>query len=211
MRTLIVGALAATVAGCSCFMSPQASLDACASADGGGIACHDRNATASRLSQIVIEPDTAEANSASPRAKSAHAAKAARATSTHKDGTTRHAKREAKSTVANAESPPAKSESPPVAPPPETIDPVIDRAKIAVKVKLGNPASAVFSEMNRAMRKNMLGLPLDTICGRVKSKKTSGEDTEDRPFLYLVKEDEAYVVDGSPTSAASSAYRNICS
>ena len=77
-------------------------------------------------------------------------------------------------------------------------------------VKLENPASAIFSEMNRSMRKNTLGQSVDTICGHVKGRKASGEDIGDRPFLYLVKDDEAYVADGTPTSAASTAYRNIC-
>jgi hypothetical protein len=65
--------------------------------------------------------------------------------------------------------------------------------------------------MKRVIRKNTLGKSVDTICGRVKGKKPSGEDTGDRPFLYLVTEDEAYVVDGPANSAAASAYRNICS
>jgi hypothetical protein len=73
-----------------------------------------------------------------------------------------------------------------------------------------DPASAEFSDMNRATRKNTLGQPVDTICGHVKGQKTSGEDTGERPFLYLVKEDEAYVVDGNADSAAAIAYRNIC-
>ena len=34
--------------------------------------------------------------------------------------------------------------------------------------------------------------------------------TGDRPFLYLVKEDDAYVVAGKADSAAAIAYRNIC-
>jgi hypothetical protein len=59
--------------------------------------------------------------------------------------------------------------------------------------------------------RNTPGQSVDTICGRVKAKKASGEDTGDRPFLYLVKDDEAYVVDGAPGSAAAAtAYRNIC-
>jgi hypothetical protein len=56
----------------------------------------------------------------------------------------------------------------------------------------------------------MLGQSADTICGRVKGKTTSGEDTGDRLFLYLVEEDQAYVVEGAAGSAAASAYRNIC-
>jgi hypothetical protein len=45
----------------------------------------------------------------------------------------------------------------------------------------------------------------------LRKKKASGEDTGDRPFLYLVKEDEAYVVDGPiGSAAAATAYHNIC-
>jgi hypothetical protein len=47
--------------------------------------------------------------------------------------------------------------------------------------------------------------------GRNQEKKASGEGTEDRPFLYFVNEDDAYVVDRPANSAAASAYRNICS
>jgi hypothetical protein len=65
--------------------------------------------------------------------------------------------------------------------------------------------------MKRAMRKNTLGKSVDTICGRVKGKRVSGEGAGDWPFLYLVTEDEAYVVNGPANSAAASAYRNICS
>src|SRR5258705_533244 len=83
------------------------------------------------------------------------------------------------------------------------------KAKTAIAAKLEVPASAEFGEMKRAFRKNTLGKSVDSICGRVKGKKATGEDTGDRPFLYLVKEDDAYVVDGPPGSAAASAYRNI--
>jgi hypothetical protein len=86
----------------------------------------------------------------------------------------------------------------------------MDKAKIAVAVKLEDPKSATFSEMNRAMREVTSGQSVDTICGHVKSKTASGEDIGDRTFVYLVKDDEAYVVDGSPTSAASTAYHIIC-
>ena len=208
MRTLIVGALAATLVGCSCFVSPQSGIEACTGANGTGFACFDRNSGVDRLSQAP-EPDEAssEPNSAPPRAKSAHAAKRAKSSSSRNGGANRHAEDAAKSITAVAA---AKVEPSAPAPPSAAIDPVIDKAKIAVAVKLENPASATFGEMNRSMRKNTLGQSVDTICGHVKGKKASGEDIGDRPFLYLVKDDEAYVVDGSPTSAASSAYRNIC-
>ncbi len=64
--------------------------------------------------------------------------------------------------------------------------------------------------MKRARRKNTLGQPIDTICGYVKGKNASGEDTGERPFLYLVKEGDAYVVNGSANSVAATVYRNIC-
>jgi hypothetical protein len=92
----------------------------------------------------------------------------------------------------------------------EPPDPVLTRAKTAIAAKLEVPASAEFGEMKRAFRKNTFGKPGDTICGRVKGKKASGEDTGDKLFLYLIAEDDAYVVDGPPGSAAARAYRNIC-
>jgi hypothetical protein len=76
--------------------------------------------------------------------------------------------------------------------------------------ELQDPASAEFVEMNRAVRKTMLGKYVDTICGRVTAKDASGADTVDRLFLYLVDDDEAYVVDGATDSAAAITYRNIC-
>jgi hypothetical protein len=65
--------------------------------------------------------------------------------------------------------------------------------------------------MKRALRKNTFGQPIDTICGRVKGKRKSGERTGEMQFLYLVKEDTAYiVVDGNSESVAAVAYRIIC-
>ena len=73
-----------------------------------------------------------------------------------------------------------------------------------------DPPSTKFVDMHRAMRKNTFGKPIDTICGHVKGKKPSGEDTEERAFLYVVAENQAYVVIGEGDSAAATAYRNIC-
>jgi hypothetical protein len=89
-------------------------------------------------------------------------------------------------------------------------DVVLDKAKATIAAKMEEPGSAEFSDMKRAMRKNTLGRPIDTICGHVKGKKASGGETGERPFLYLVDGDDAYVVDGKANSAASIAYRNIC-
>jgi hypothetical protein len=205
MRTLIVGALAATLVGCSCYAPPQSGFEACT-----GYACYDSNGAPRHLSQATEpEPSSVDKNSGTPREKTALAARTAKPSSAHADKTTRHAGQAAKSaSVADAKVEPAPAAA--VAPPPDPIDTVVDKAKIAVAVKLENPASADFSEMNRSMRKNMLGQSVDTICGHVKVKKASGEDIGDRAFLYLVKDDEAYVTDGTATSPASTAYRNIC-
>ena len=94
--------------------------------------------------------------------------------------------------------------------PAETSDPVLERARASVAAKMENPASVEFSNMDRAFRKNTLGRATDTICGHVRGKNASGGDTGEKPFLYLVKEDDSYVVDGKPHSEASIAYRNIC-
>jgi hypothetical protein len=198
MRTLIVGALATTLVGCSCYLTPQSGLDACAGAD--GFACLDRNSTARRWT--TPEPSSSDASTSE---KATRRAATMKRLSAHSSDKTVPAWKAAKP-VPDA----AKVEAAAAAQPPEAIDPVVDRAKIAVGVKLEDPKSATFSEMNRSKRKNLLGQYIDTICGHVKSKKASGEDIGDRPFLYIVKDDVAFVADDSPTSAASTAYRNIC-
>jgi hypothetical protein len=205
MRTLVVGALAASLVGCGCFVSPQSGIEACTGADARGFACFDRNA-GSRLSQAPEpEPASFGSNSTTPKEKPALAARTVKPSAVHSGHTTRHAK-------APKSTPPAAAnvETAAAAQATEAFDPVMDRAKIAVAIRLEDPKSAAFSEMNRSMRKNTSGQSVDTICGHVKSKNASGEDIGDRAFLYLVKDDEAYIVDGSPTSAASTAYRNIC-
>ncbi|HZP68570.1 MAG TPA: hypothetical protein VFB29_01385 [Pseudolabrys sp.] len=93
---------------------------------------------------------------------------------------------------------------------PAASDPALDKAKVTVAAKMEDPSSAVFDNLKRAMRKNAFGYAVDTICGQVRGKKPSGEDTGERPFLYLVKEDQAYIVDDNPASVAATAYRTIC-
>ena len=200
MRTLLIGAMAATLVGCSCFPSPQVSMEACS--DVNGFACFDRTAEGQPLEP---KPTSFKTSSAKTKLKSTTVARAEKPSSAHaRDGDV--AMKTAKSTVIAAKvEPPASNQ------PAESPDPVIVRAKTTIAAKLEDPKSAEFGEMKRAARKNMLGKSVDTICGLVKGKKASGEDTGARPFLYLVTEDEAYVVDGPANSAAASAYRNICS
>jgi hypothetical protein len=82
---------------------------------------------------------------------------------------------------------------------------VIKIAKVAIAAKMENPASVVFLEMKRAARKDAFGNSIDTICGHVTGKLAG--DTGDRPFLYVVQKDKAYI--GAYTIATTE-YRNIC-
>jgi hypothetical protein len=81
---------------------------------------------------------------------------------------------------------------------PDTAKPVTEKAKASIAAMLLNPASAEFYNLKRAVKK-MLDEPVDTICGYVKGKNASSGDTEEMPFLYIVRDDregEAYLVDG---------------
>ena len=201
MRTLLIGVLAATLVGCSYPLSPQASMDACTDPNGSG----GLNKTAGSR-PIEPAPASSRSSSAATRAKAAIAAKAEERSTAVVREKPQLAEKNAKPPVIEA-----KLEAPASSRPAETPDPVVAKAKSTIAAKLEDPASAEFGEMKRAMRKNTLGKSVDTICGRVKRKKPSGEVAADWPFLYLVTEDEAYVVDGPANSAAASAYRNICS
>ena len=80
---------------------------------------------------------------------------------------------------------------------------VIKKAKATIAAKMGDPDSVEFEGIERAARKNALGNSIDTICGFVRDKNSGP-----KPFLYVVQKDEAYL--GGYTIAIS-AYRNICS
>ena len=164
------------------------------------------NLAAARLETTASGPAAEPSDPVITIAKTEIAAKTEKPLSSDDERDKAHlATKKAKSTVAAA-----KVEAPVIGQAAEPSDQVITMAKTAIAAKLEVPASAEFGEMKRAFRRNTLGKSVDSICGRVKGKKASGEDTGDRPFLYLVKEDDAYVVDGPPGSAAESAYRNIC-
>ena len=104
----------------------------------------------------------------------------------------------------------AKTEGPATGQPSETPDPVLKKAKITVAAKMQNPASAEFVDMKRATRENTFGQSVEVICGHVKGEKKSGEATGERPFLYLVKEEEAFIVGSNSDSMAAIAYRAHC-
>jgi hypothetical protein len=176
-------------------------MEACT--DANGFSCLNRTAA---TRPIEPAPASSKTNSVTTRVKPIIAAKTEEPSTAAVRDSSQLAEKKAKSAVIEA-----KVEAPASSRPAEAPDPVIVKAKTTIAAKLENPASAEFGEMKRAIRKNTLGQSVDTICGRVKGKKASGEDTGDKPFLYLVKDDDAYVVDGPAGSAAASAYRNICS
>ena len=82
---------------------------------------------------------------------------------------------------------------------------VIKKARVAIAARMDDPVSVVFLDMKRAARKDALGNSIDTICGRVRGKLAG--DTADRPFLYIVQKDAAYV---GAYALATAEYRNIC-
>ena len=92
----------------------------------------------------------------------------------------------------------------------EPSDRVLEKAKTTVASKMEDPASVEFEDMNRAVRNDTFGQSIDTICGHVRGKNTSGGETGKRAFLYLVKEDIAFVDYGYPNSRAANAYRSVC-
>jgi len=81
----------------------------------------------------------------------------------------------------------------------------IKKAKVTIAAKMENPASVVFLEMKRAVREDALGNSIDTICGRVRGRLAG--DTGDRPFVYVVQKDEAYI---GAYVLATTEYRKIC-
>jgi hypothetical protein len=65
---------------------------------------------------------------------------------------------------------------------------VTEKAKASIAAMMVNPASAEFYNLKRAVKK-MLDEPVDTICGYVKGKNASSGDTEEMPFLYIIRDD----------------------
>src|SRR4030088_192321 len=78
MRTPLVGALAATLVGCSCPLLPQAGLESCA--DANGFACFDRTAASQPTEP---KPASFQTDSATVETKSAIATRAEKPSSAH--------------------------------------------------------------------------------------------------------------------------------
>jgi hypothetical protein len=220
MRILVIGMLSLALIGCSCLMPQQASLEGY------------RMAVADPPAELEPAPFTASPAAAKPKSTATHkpakpartaavAAKTATPSSAGPGNDSASVEEKVPSPIImKPETPPstqiAKQKGPPKPDVPasgqhaEGSDPILNKARTSVAAKLEDPASAEFDDMKREMRKNTFGQPVDTICGHVRGKKASGESAGERAFLYLVKDDEAYVVDGNAESAAATAYRNIC-
>jgi hypothetical protein len=197
MRTLLIAGLSAALVGCSCYAPPPPSADLPECPLSKGFACLDRMLAGP---PAEIRPTPIKVSATISPAKSTVASKSKSALPVAANNRTDHAAEVVKS--------PKVETTAPV--PPAASDAVVSKAKITIAAKMEDPASAEFADMKRAIRKNTFGQPVDTICGHVKGKNASGADTGERPFLYLVKDDDAYVVNGNAESAAAIAYRNLC-
>jgi hypothetical protein len=205
MRMLLISVLAAILTGCSYAAPQQVALDdSTLKADAAGSACLD-NIPSSRMDS---KPASSNVDLGSKKAKTTIIAKIGYRQSANP------AKKKTKTTIVrNMETASETKTTAPIAGKMEeaaSADSIVKKAKITIAGKMEDPASAQFAEMKRAMRKNTLGEPIDTICGYVKGKDLSGGDTGERPFIYIVKDDDAYIVTGSGDVTAAAAYRNIC-
>jgi hypothetical protein len=223
MRALLVSALATTLIGCQCVAPPQAALRECT--DEKGFACFDGIAGGQ---WIDPKPAALKADPTIKNVRTTTIAKRDRPSSAQSSDKADPVTRKARRTIAakTEETAPAQIDGkadagrakPSIAAKTDegasaqisgSTDSVLKKAKATISAKMGDP-SVEFGAVNRALRKNTLGQPIDTICGYIKGKGTSDGDTGEKPFLYLVQEDEAYVVDGNRDVIAATAYRNIC-
>ena len=222
MRTLFIGALCATLIGCGCPVPQRGVVETCASQG-----CFSRTAATTPIEQkrppfrpepkittvtskkvaTAAKPTDAKArNETEPlreKANSRTMTEPEVMSSAQPLATPNPVSGNATTTIGR------KTDSPATGQPSETSDTVLEKAKMTVVAKMENSASVEFVDM-KLMRENKFGQPFEVICGHVKGKKKSGESTGERPFLYLVKEEEAFIVGGNRASMAAIAYHAHC-
>jgi hypothetical protein len=176
VKALLVSALAATLAGCT---------------------CHPRSL--STAAQTVSKPLFFKANA--QNAKSTIAANTQNSQSAQFGKQASAVAKRAKSSIAGKTEPMPSARF-------NDKDPFGKKAKAAIAAMMENPSSAEFGEMKRAV-KYLAGEPLDTICGYVTGKNRSGRNTGKMPFLYIIQDEEAYLVDGS-SPVADTLYLTLC-
>jgi hypothetical protein len=189
---LLVGALIASLMGC-CRTPPQATLERCTTKG-----CVQRTAAnpQTEIKRVAFKTSLAPAIIKSTTAP-------AKPESTEPADQTGLIGKNATPVISPTPDTPAPGQSN------ETLEAVVNKAKATTAAILADPESAEFDDMKRAIRKGMSGQPVDSICGRVKEKR-AGESISDRPFLYLVKEDKAYIDDGNSVSVGATWYRGVC-
>jgi len=199
MRPLLIGALAATLIGCTCF-APQQTQHVAKTEK--AIAAKKENPRHRRIANTHTKTITAKVeeprqpdDKSNAESKKSIATQSEPAAPSQPDGKS-NGEANMKSIAAETET----SQSSQL-----DDETVIYIAKLVVAEKMDNPASVVFLDMKRAARKDALGNSIDTVCGHVRGKM--GGDTGGRPFLYVVQKDKAYI--GAYTIATTE-YRNIC-
>jgi len=198
MRSLTISALAATLVGCTWF-APQQPRQA-------SLISHSAAATPRMDSRTVAI--NAKAGHRRHRKKANSDAKIAKPNTVPKMDVSSRIQSDDKSTssinVKSTVTP--MTEAPQSTQPNDKFDPVLKKAMPTIAAKMENSASVELVEMKRA-EKNALGRSIDTICGYVRGKSASGAQIGDRPFLYLVQDDQAYV---GGYNMATSPYHNLC-
>ena len=225
MRMFLVGVLSVTMIGCSCPPAPQAMLEVCTSKP-----CFNRTAGSP---PIELKPTTFKPNRTTTKVGSKNATKTAKASSVAAKAAKPNSLQTSDGSDKDKVASPIKMTPEASVPPPQPVenaksnvgmnvnvaasgpasgpsDPILEKAKTTVASKMEDPASVEFEDMNRAVRHDTFGQSIDSICGHVRGKNASGAETGKRAFLYLVKEDIAFLDYGYPNSRAANAYRAIC-
>ena len=225
MRPLIISALAATLTGCTWFAPQQAQQASLYSITDAPLADSNTGEAEKAIRAETICPPhrkkpasgtkitkvSAQKMDASSRVQSEDKSRTsnnAQSTVATRRDTQQAARPVDKSgTSINAQSiVAARTDTQQTAQPVDKSDHVFNKAISAIAAKMHNSASVELVEMKRA-EKNASGKSIDTICGYVRGKSASGLDTGDRPFLYLVQEDQAYI---GLYDIATSRYPSLC-
>jgi hypothetical protein len=191
-RTLFVGGLSVTLAACACPAPPQVATDGCISPG-----CLRRTAAV----EAPLEAKPAPPPPAKPKSQSATAAKTAKLTpvaakpvkplspqtpapagaSEEKAGSSKMTLQSAPSgqpsTATTTTTVGTKMDAPVSGQPSETSDSILNKAKAKIATKMESATAVEFVDAKRAIRKNTLGQPIDTICGHALWSSPSGNDT----------------------------------
>ena len=225
MRPLIISALAATLMGCTWFAPQQAQQASLYSITDAPLADSNTGEAEKAIRAETICPPhrkkpasgtkitkvSAQKMDASSRVQSEDKSRTsnnAQSTVATRTDTQQAARPVDKSgTSINAQSTvAARTDTQQTAQPVDKSDHVFNKAISAIAAKMQNSASVELVEMKRA-EKIAFGKSIDTICGYVRGKSASGLDAGDRPFLYLVQEDQAYI---GLYDIATSRYPSLC-